>query len=90
LEAMACSLPVIITRQCQFPEIAEAEAGIVIEPDSKQLAEALNKLLSDPKLCKKMGENGRKLVLAKFTWDKITDEMIKVYKEILSRKDGKR
>jgi len=90
LEAMSCNLPVIITKQCQFSEIAEADAGIVIKPDSKPLAQALNKLLNDFQLCKKMGENGKKLVLEKYTWDKIADKMIKVYEEILNRKDSKR
>ena len=86
LEAMICKLPVIITRQCNFPEVAEYEAGIVIEPDLKQLTEALNILLSNSKLCKKMGENGRRLVLDNFTWDKITDKMIKVYEDTLNKK----
>lgn len=88
LEAMICRLPVIITRQCNFPEIAEYEAGIIIEPDLKQLTEALNTLLSNSKLCKKMGENGRRLVLKNFTWDKIADKMIKIYEDILNRKGG--
>lgn len=87
-EAMICKLPVILTQQCNFPEIAEYEAGIIIEPNSKQLTEVLNTLLNNSKLCKKMGENGRKLVLEKFTWDKITNKMIKVYEEILNRKGG--
>lgn len=88
LEAMACSIPVVITQQCQFPEVAEVKAGIVIEPDSKQLAQAMCKLLDSPQLCKKMGENGKRLVLEKFTWDKIADKMIKVYEEIVNRKGG--
>jgi len=83
LEAMISNLPVIITHQCNFPEIAEYEAGIVIEPDLKQLAEALNILLNNSKLCKKMGENGKRLVLENFTWDKIADKMIKIYEDIL-------
>ena len=49
-----------------------------------------NILLNNSKLCKKIGENGRKLVLEKFNWDKIADKMIKVYEEILNRKDSKR
>lgn len=90
LEAMICKLPVVITRQCNFPEVAEYEAGIVSEPDLKQLTEALNTLLNNSKLCKKMGENGRILVLENFTWDKIADKMIKVYEDILNRKGGMR
>jgi len=88
LEAMICKLPVIITHQCNFSEVAEVEAGIVIESDTKSLAQALNRLMNSPHLCKKMGENGRKLVLKKFTWDIIADMMIKVYEEILNRKGG--
>jgi len=74
LEAMISKLPVIITRQCNFPEVTEYETGIIIEPGSKQLAQAICKLLDDPQLCKKMGENGKRLVLEKFTWDKIADK----------------
>lgn len=88
LEAMICKLPVIITHQCNFSEVAEVEAGIVIESDTKSLAQALSRLLNAPHLCKEMGENGRKLVLKNFTWDKIADKMIKVYEEILNRKGG--
>jgi len=86
LEAMICKLPVIVTRQCNFPEIAEYEAGIVIEPNSKQLAQAIYKLLNNPQLSKKIGENGHKLILKKYTWDKIADQMIKLYEKILLRK----
>jgi len=86
LEAMICKLPVIITRQCNFPEVAEYEAGIVIEPNLKRLTEALNILLNNSKLCKKMGENGHKLILKKYTWNKIANQMIKLYEKILLRK----
>lgn len=85
LEAMACGLPVVITRQCYFPEVAEAGAGIVIEPNADQLADAINKLLDNPRLCKEMGKNGRGLVIEKFTWDKIADQMIKLYEGVLCR-----
>lgn len=83
LEAMICGLPVVITRQCQFPEIAEAKAGIVIDPDPDQLAEALTKLLDNPELRKEMGANGRRLVTERFTWDKIAEQMIELYRNVL-------
>jgi len=82
LEAMACRLPVVITRQCHFPEVAEARAGIVIEPNADQLADAINRLLDNPGLCKEMGENGRRLIMEKFTWDKIADQMIQLYENV--------
>jgi glycosyltransferase involved in cell wall biosynthesis len=83
LEAMASSLPVIITRQCHFPEVAQAGAGLVIESEADQLATAIEKLLGDAQLRQQMGSNGRRLVAEKFTWDKVADQMIKMYEEVL-------
>ena len=83
LEALACGLPVIITRQCHFPDVAEARAGIVIDPDSAQLARAIAKLMDDPKLREEMGNNGRRLVMDRFTWDRIVDRIIGLYQRVL-------
>ena len=88
LEAMICKLPVIITKQCNFPEVTEVGAGNEIDPNVEQLTGALGNLLGNPQLCKKMGKNGKRLVLEKFTWDKIADKMIQIYEEILNRKGG--
>jgi len=86
LEAMTCRLPVVITHQCNFPEVAKHKAGFVINPDKKELVLALNNLLKDPFLCKEMGKNGRRLILREFTWDKIADQMIDLYKKVLKDK----
>lgn len=86
LEAMVCRLPVIITNQCNFPEVRENEAGLVINPSTDELVKAITKLLENSALSKEMGENGRKLVLEKFTWDKIADKMINLYKNAIKGK----
>jgi len=83
LEVLAWGLLVIITHQCHFPEVAEVRAGIVIDPDSAQLAEAMIELLDNPKLCEEMGNNGRRLVMERFTWDKIANQMIELYQRVL-------
>lgn len=83
LEAMACELPVIITRQCNFPEVAKVGAGEVIEPDAAQLVKVLIKLLSNPQVCKEMGKKGKRLIEEKFTWDKIASQMLEIYERIL-------
>ena len=83
LEALACGLPVITTRQCHFPEVAEARAGIVIDPDAAQLAGAMVEFMDDSKLREEMGSNGRRLVMERFTWDKIADQMIGLYQRVL-------
>ena len=85
LEAMVCGLPVVITKQCNFPEIGKYKAGIIIQPNVNQLVRELNNLISSPHLCKKMGENGRELVRERFIWDEVVDQMINLYEEVIYR-----
>lgn len=85
VEAMACGLPVIISNKVNiWREVFQAGAGIVTDCDSHQVAEAILKLLDDPKLAKNMGKRGKRLVGEKYTWDKATEQMIKVYEDILN------
>ncbi len=84
LEAMSCKLPVVISTGCNFPEIAEAQAGIIIQPQPNELSTALLKLLNNPDLRKKMGENAFNLVNKKYTMNFVTEQVIKLYHEIKS------
>ena len=84
-EAMAAGLPVVVSDQVGVsPEILKFGAGIVVERNSRSLTQGLTKLISDPSLRKKMGEQGKKLVQERFSWDKVGEELAKLYKKILS------
>ena len=83
IEAMACGLPVIISRQCYFPEVAEANAGLVIDTDPTQLAQALLRLIGEPQLRRDMGKRGQALVSQRYTWDKVADQMQQLYQMAL-------
>ncbi len=78
LEAMAARLPVVITHGCNFPEVAEHNAGFVVEASQTPVAQAIDSLLSDTELRDRMGDCGRKLVTERYTWQaaasKITDQ----------------
>ena len=82
LEAMACGLPVIISRQCNFPEVGEKGCGRVINMDAEELSEALAVLLDDPGLLKEMGFLGKQLVRKSFALDTISDQMLSAYREV--------
>lgn len=84
LEALACGLPVVITKECNFPEVEKMGAGRVIERDVEQLSNNLIELLENPELCKTMGEKGKKMVRDTYTWDKIADKMVAVYETVMS------
>lgn len=84
LEAMACGLPVVITNRCNFPEVAAAKAGKIIEPDAGRLAREMESFLNDSALRGKTGENARKLIKEKFTLEKITGQMIEMYRRAVN------
>lgn len=84
LEAMAARLPVIITDACEFPEAAANGAGLVVEINDTQVADAIVKLLSDASLRKSMGQQGRKLVDERYTWRASAIAMSKLYTSLVS------
>ncbi|MBI2190215.1 MAG: glycosyltransferase family 4 protein [Candidatus Levybacteria bacterium] len=62
--------------------IKDGYNGLLIPArNSKALAEAVNRLLEDELLRKKIGENGYKTVIEKFTWEKIADQFEAIYKK---------
>ena len=84
LEAMAARLPVVITKGCEFNEVSEHGAGLVVEADEAQIAEAITTLLSDTDLCKRMGQQGHKLVTERYTWQVAAATMVNLYKTLVA------
>lgn len=69
LEAMAAGRAVVATEGCNFPEVAEAGAGLVVPSDERRIAEAIERILADSKLRAAMGVRGAALVRKRYTWD---------------------
>ena len=84
LEAMAARLPVIITKGCEFPEVSEHGAGLVVEAGEAPIAEAISLLLSDAALRDRMGQQGRKLVIERYTWQVAAAMMANIYKTLVA------
>jgi glycosyltransferase involved in cell wall biosynthesis len=83
-EALACRLPVVVTRQCNFPEIAEVGAGDVVDLDAGQIAGALRRIATDPDLRHRMGKAGRALVESRFTWQRVAQRSIEAYEQAIA------
>jgi glycosyltransferase involved in cell wall biosynthesis len=84
-EAMAAECPVVISDRVDLASaVQRARSGIVTAPTVEATADALALLMRDAALRRRMGENGRRLVLERFTWEKVAPDLIEVYEDILA------
>ncbi|PUA31612.1 MAG: hypothetical protein B7O98_08930 [Zestosphaera tikiterensis] len=84
LEAQALGTPVVSTRVGAIPEIViDGETGLLVEPGSiDQLAEAIEMLLTDERLRRKMSQKAREWS-KNFTLDKAVSRLEGIYKLLL-------
>jgi len=85
LEAMACGKPVIASNRGGPAEIVkDAETGFLINPrDTEAVAERIIRLIKDEKLRKKMGRKARKIVVEKYSLEKISEEYYRLYRSLI-------
>lgn len=85
-EAMACGKPVITSDNSSLPELVQHNAtGILCKTDDiDAFVNAARLLAANPVLAMRMGEAGRERVLQNFTLEKMTDNYIRLYEEVLS------
>lgn len=82
-EAMAGFCPVIISDQVDIKDmVIDGGAGKVCSIDYNAVAREMRFILDDPVLGQQMGENGRRVAEEFFRWDKIAEEMNKVYESL--------
>ncbi|HOJ97885.1 MAG TPA: glycosyltransferase family 4 protein, partial [Methanospirillum sp.] len=78
-------VPVIGSNIGGIPDIIEDGVnGLLVPPgDPKALADAIIKILNHPQMAEKFIREGLKTVHERFSWDKISDQFIKLYQEVL-------
>jgi len=82
-EAMATGLPVVASDVGGPSELVlNGETGLLVPPgDPVALAEAIARLLDDPKLRERMGAAGRRRAQELFSWDRIAHQLSCVYEK---------
>jgi glycosyltransferase involved in cell wall biosynthesis len=79
LESMACRVPVVISENCHFPEVATANAGKVVPLDADAVSKAILELATNSETRAAMGAAGRGLVETNFTWEKVAERSVDEY-----------
>lgn len=88
LEAMASGTPVVTSNTSSLPEVV-GDAALMVSPfDASQLAEALEKVLSNSALRQKMVASGYKQV-KKFNWYRVARNILGVYYETYAANSSK-
>jgi glycosyltransferase involved in cell wall biosynthesis len=88
IEAMSMEKAVIVSKAGGMPEVVEnGNNGYIVNiGDMAAIKDRVLELIKDKKLIVKCGIEARKTVLEKFNLDLMTDNTIKLFKEILERK----
>jgi starch synthase len=99
LEAMACETAVVATATGGIPEVvADGETGLLVPIEQVEdgtgtpvhpekfvadLAATLTRLLNDPQLAERMGKAGRRRAVEHFSWARIAEDTLNVYRSVL-------
>ncbi|KAK7501172.1 hypothetical protein BaRGS_00007657 [Batillaria attramentaria] len=81
IEAMYMQRPVIaVASGGPLETVENGKTGFLCEPTPDSFAEAMMKILKDPKLAKMLGENGKKRVEELFSFRQFTEKLDKIVK----------
>lgn len=81
LEAMAAGVPVVTSNVSSLPEVV-GDAALLIDPmDAGAIADAMGRVLGDPRLSAELVRRGRERIKA-FSWERSVARIRQVYAEV--------
>lgn len=92
LEASACALPVVVSDVGGLPEVVvQGETGWVVpREDVPALAQAIQRLIDEPEMGRRLGAAGRERVLAHYRWQHSVDEMLRCFEAVIAHRAQRR
>ncbi len=91
VEALACSLPIIVFDGTALPGVTFAPGcGIALEKgDNEDFVKTVNRLISSPKECLVRGQEGRKVAVKNYDVTKHYKKIVELYNGIYDKKISK-
>jgi glycosyltransferase involved in cell wall biosynthesis len=89
IEALASGTPVVATRVGGVPDVVtDGVDGFLVPPrDTEAAADRLAQLARDPELRARLGETGRANAQARYSVERLVDDVDRLYRELLAAKD---
>jgi len=85
--AMAAGLPCISTKRGALGEVVDGErTALVVEPNGKEFAAMMLRLIDDEGLRKKLSDAGRREVEQRFSAERMVESTILVYEDVLKKR----
>ena len=87
IDAMSCSLPMILTSGCNMKYVNSQNYYIMCEPYAQELSRAILQLVEmGAEKRRMMGENAHKVLETTLYWDEIVKKLITNYELIIKNK----
>jgi glycosyltransferase involved in cell wall biosynthesis len=88
LEAMALKVPIVATRVGGTIEILrDGEDALLINPDPKEIKDAIIRLLTDKSLAKKLTKNAYQKLLNNYEWKMVLKKYLELYDLLIRSRD---
>ena len=86
LEAMAHCCGIVASDTGGIPMmITDEQTGLLVPPgDKEELKKALRRMLENPELCRKLGENARCKAESGFSIESSIEQLVSIYRDLLS------
>jgi glycosyltransferase involved in cell wall biosynthesis len=84
---MACARPIVASNVSGIPEaVQDGVSGLLVPPrDPASLAQAIERLLADPALRRRLGEHARRRIEAQFTQERMAENAGRIFEGLLER-----
>ena len=83
-DALAMGTPVLITKECDYPEISTYEAGLEISPTVDSITNGISTMLSDDVKLQNYSKNAKKLIKEKFLLESKISEYERMYEKAIA------
>jgi glycosyltransferase involved in cell wall biosynthesis len=90
VEGMAAGKPVVVTDSGPLPEIVGGGGLVVPKRDAPTLASAIDRILGNGLLARKLGEQGHARARARYSMEHYVEQMMSVYRRHLSAGETER